>query len=328
MARPVKKGIDYFPLDVDVFENDKLFDVQSEFGPLGEVVYFRLLCLIYRKGYYFKFDSFEKLASIVVRSIGFRWADDRNVIVEIIKYLIKCRLFDSTLAEKNILTSRGIQERYKLATEKRKSGISEYSLLGGEVSTLENESFRDGNPTNKSKEKESKKNKIIHLTEVDTSVCACDEEHSPCEDMSVYRDDNTDYWCDEEQAQCEGVSVNQTETSGCAYDDEQAVADMFNDICRSLPKVLSLNSKRRHNIRRADKLIDGRFEEFFRRIENSDFLTGRVGSWSGGSFDWVLKPDNIMKILEGNYDNREKLVGNDHFTESDMEFLKTLGTVY
>lgn len=73
MARPKKKGLEYFPLDVDIFEDDKLFDVQNDYGPLGEIIYIRLLCLVYRNGYYYQFESLDKLAAMMIRSIGNRW---------------------------------------------------------------------------------------------------------------------------------------------------------------------------------------------------------------------------------------------------------------
>ena len=134
MARPRKKGLDYFPLDVNIFDDDKLFDVQNEFGPLGETVYLRLVCMVYKNGYYFKFDSIEKLAAMVIRSIGSRWVESKREIVEIIRFLIDCGLFSKRFANMNILTSKGIQLRFKLATERRRSGIIEYSLLdGGEM---------------------------------------------------------------------------------------------------------------------------------------------------------------------------------------------------
>ena len=38
----------------------------------------------------------------------------------------------------------------------------------------------------------------------------------------------------------------------------------------------------------------------FKQIDESDFLSGRSGDWSA-TFDWVMKPANMVKILEGNY---------------------------
>lgn len=137
MARPKKKGLDYFPLDTDIFTDDKLFDVQNEYGTLGEVIYLRLLCLVYKHGYYYQFDSKEKLAAMLIRSIGNRWINDKKTVIEVIDFLAKINLFSSELMQRNILTSRGVQERYLAATERRHSNIDEYSLL-------EKNNFKEG----------------------------------------------------------------------------------------------------------------------------------------------------------------------------------------
>ena len=55
MARPIKVNLDFFPFDVKFFADEKLDDVQNEYGPLGEAIYLRLLCFIYgNKGYYYE----------------------------------------------------------------------------------------------------------------------------------------------------------------------------------------------------------------------------------------------------------------------------------
>ena len=86
--------------------------------------------------------------------------------------------------------------------------------------------------------------------------------------------------------------------------DYQKIVSLFNQICVSLPKVEKLTENRKQRIKAADKELNGDFEGFFRKIEASDFLTGRKGDWCGCCFDWVFKPQNIVKIIEGNYDNK------------------------
>ena len=82
------------------------------------------------------------------------------------------------------------------------------------------------------------------------------------------------------------------------------VLDEFNSICQSLPKVKSINQTRRGRIDKAQaQLGDMTFTELFKRVEASDFLTGRVKSWRA-DFDWILKPEHLTKIIEGSYDNR------------------------
>ena len=105
-----------------------------------------------------------------------------------------------------------------------------------------------------------------------------------------------------------GKAIKDNKSSSTAVDGEQsydyqAVVDKFNSICKSLTKVKSLNDERRKAIKNAQKVLDGMtFDELFKKIELSDFLTGRSGKWSC-CFDWILKPTNLTKIVEGNYNN-------------------------
>ena len=82
------------------------------------------------------------------------------------------------------------------------------------------------------------------------------------------------------------------------------IMNLFNSVCVSLPKIRNLTELRKQKIRKANKELSGDFENFFKRIENSDFLTGKNGSWNGCNFDWIFKPQNLIKIIEGNYDNK------------------------
>lgn len=50
------------------------------------------------------------------------------------------------------------------------------------------------------------------------------------------------------------------------------------------------------------------FSNLFSYIEESDFLTGRNGCWMNCGFDWIFKQANFIKILEGNYENKEQSV--------------------
>lgn len=87
--------------------------------------------------------------------------------------------------------------------------------------------------------------------------------------------------------------------------DYNSVMEAFNKTCTSLPHIRGLNDQRRKAVRKAAEQVEkaGGFPALFAKVEASDFLTGRSGKWSCG-FDWILKPANLVKILEGNYDNR------------------------
>ena len=52
MARPNKTGLDYFPFDIDFFDDEKIMAISGEFGIKGEITTVKLLCAIYRNGYF------------------------------------------------------------------------------------------------------------------------------------------------------------------------------------------------------------------------------------------------------------------------------------
>ncbi len=61
MARPQKNGLDYFPLNVDIFEDEKIEAIAGEFGIKGELLVIKLLCAVYRKGYYVVWNDLLKM---------------------------------------------------------------------------------------------------------------------------------------------------------------------------------------------------------------------------------------------------------------------------
>lgn len=81
--------------------------------------------------------------------------------------------------------------------------------------------------------------------------------------------------------------------------------DEFNSICKSFSKVSKLTEKRKKAIKNLhDKNIN--LTELFKKSESSDFLTGRNGTWTGCSFDWLMNYNNAIKVIEGNYDNKRQ----------------------
>ena len=52
--------------------------------------------------------------------------------------------------------------------------------------------------------------------------------------------------------------------------------------------------------------IEG-WQHALKRAIDSDFLCGRTSkAWAGFSFDWMTKAANFTKLMEGNYDNRDR----------------------
>lgn len=84
----------------------------------------------------------------------------------------------------------------------------------------------------------------------------------------------------------------------------EAVMSAYNQLCPSLPRCMKLSDKRKRAIRARLKsgfTLDD-FEKAFTAAEKSDFLSGRKAEWKAG-FDWLLNENNLVKVLEGNYEN-------------------------
>lgn len=48
------------------------------------------------------------------------------------------------------------------------------------------------------------------------------------------------------------------------------------------------------------------FDRFFAAVSESDFLTGRSGGWGKCDLAWLMKRENFMKVVQGNYANKER----------------------
>lgn len=115
MARPQKRGIDYFSFDVGFFDDRKIRELRGKFGSDGITVYIYLLCLIYKEnGYYAELDDgFDYVASADLNM-------DSEKIGQIINFLCKRSLFDDKLfTSDKVLTSHGIQLRFQEAVKTR-----------------------------------------------------------------------------------------------------------------------------------------------------------------------------------------------------------------
>lgn len=115
MARPKKQGIDYFPLDVNFFSDVKIRKIARACGSQSTSILICLLCNIYKdNGYYILWD--EDLPFVIADSVGV----SEGAVKEVILKAIQVDFFDKDIYEKHkVLTSHGIQSRFKSAVYKR-----------------------------------------------------------------------------------------------------------------------------------------------------------------------------------------------------------------
>ena len=130
MARPIKQGLDYFPLDVDFFNDDKIQLIEAEFGIKGTYIAIRLLTKIYSEGYYYEWSADKCL--LLTKNIGAE-SDSNGLVNEVVNGLIRRGIFSNSVFNQfNILTSTGIQKRFLNAISRRtiipiiKEGAKEY----------------------------------------------------------------------------------------------------------------------------------------------------------------------------------------------------------
>ena len=85
----------------------------------------------------------------------------------------------------------------------------------------------------------------------------------------------------------------------------QQLADRYNAICTNLPRVVRLTDKRRRAVRLIhDKgYTPEQLDEAFRRAQASSFCAGQHDRHWKADFDWLLNENNLVKVLEGKYNN-------------------------
>lgn len=168
MARPQKNGLDYFPLDVDIDQDDKVALIEAQHGITGFAIVIKLLMKIYKNSYFYEWTEKEQLL------FSKRVNVDINQVNVVINDCVKWGLFeDNLLKTHKILTSKGIQRRYlEAAGRRQKVEMSkEYLLLDKDIVNVYKNlvivNINDGsevvnvdiNPQSKVKESKVKKSK-------------------------------------------------------------------------------------------------------------------------------------------------------------------------
>jgi hypothetical protein len=154
MARPTKEGLDYFPLDVDIDQDDKVIIIIAKYGMQGFGILIKLLMAIYKNGYSYQWTEKEQII------FSSRVNVDINLINDVVNDCIKWGLFNENIYnEYGVLTSKGIQERYLLAASRRVNiTINEdIKLVSVDINTKLTE--KQPSKSTQSKRKEIKSNK-------------------------------------------------------------------------------------------------------------------------------------------------------------------------
>ena len=119
-------GINYFPIGVNFMEENAMEVIEAKYGIKGSAIVLKLLCKIYKEGYYIRWD--EEQCLIFANKAGREvQAAEVQGIIEIL--FIKGILDENSYQENGILTSESIQKVWLEATKRRKRELSELPYL-------------------------------------------------------------------------------------------------------------------------------------------------------------------------------------------------------
>ena len=119
-------GINYFPVGVNFMEENAMEVIEAKYGIKGSAIVLKLLCKIYKEGYFIRWD--EEQCLIFANKAGREvQAAEVQGIIEIL--FIKGILDRNSYLENEILTSANIQKVWMEATKRRKRELSELPYL-------------------------------------------------------------------------------------------------------------------------------------------------------------------------------------------------------
>ncbi len=115
-----------------------------------------------------------------------------------------------------------------------------------------------------------------------------------------------------EATQIEENAINEvTETKKADAVPYAKITELYHSICKSYPRIVKIEGTRKkavaarwHTYGGAEGALEV-FEQLFKKTEASLFLKGGNEKNWRADFDWIMKPSNMAKVLEGKYDNRK-----------------------
>ena len=119
-------GINYFPVGVNFMEENAMEVIEAKYGIKGSAIVLKLLCKIYKEGYFIRWD--EEQCLIFANKAGREvQAAEVQGIIEIL--FIKGILDRNSYLANGILTSANIQKIWMEATKRRKRDLKALPYL-------------------------------------------------------------------------------------------------------------------------------------------------------------------------------------------------------
>ena len=109
----------------------------------------------------------------------------------------------------------------------------------------------------------------------------------------------------ENENENEIVNIPKGSTEGKNEVDYESIVNLFHSICTELPRIQKLTEAREKAIKqRISEHSKEKVAEMIEIVGNSKFLNGENDKGWKADFDWLFKPSNFIKVIEGNYSNK------------------------
>ena len=288
----------YFQHDYNARNDPKLQEVMIKYGLAGIGAFWCIVEMLYEQ------DGTLPITSI--SSIAYTLHSDEEMIKNIVckMDLFECnkKFFWSRSVQKRLGITNEISDIRRKAAEKRWKSNKKNETNAMQAECKSNAKAQNNNAnamqaeckSNAIKEKKIKEKKIKEDYK---------EEGSSLRSEPLSTGDV--------DAQAEETKVEFVKSEEEIYLDDfcRKVADYFNEKMqgKEITKIRQLTSARKASIKA--RLKESSEAEVFAAIDKtseSDFLNGCGNRGFKASFDWLFRPRNYIKVLEGNYDNNRK----------------------
>lgn len=296
MARPARKGLAYFPKDVDFYQDEKIVDLALKYGPLGLTVFDVLLTLVYREGYYLELPL-SKVGQMIVRTVGESWfrktgMSATDLSVEVILYCAEIGLINAPLVRQNVITSVAIQTRYAAVTRRNKVNLTKYWLL-------------DNRKVDEALESAPKNGVSVAETRVSDAKTPVSVAEMPQSKVNKRKENISTVSAGVSVTETPELSTESTVPTG-TDDADGKVGYIIEEYRRLLPSLPppEKDAKLMVNLFNVDRPLAD-YTAVFERAASSRFLSEPKSGWQC-NIGWLTDPANMDKVLAGKYDDYKK----------------------
>ena len=285
---------DWFRHDVDAHNDIKIRRLLRDKGLSALGLYWYLVEFLYQNGGSMPDSKIREEVDFI--------AESEDELEDLKEY--------GLLSENNgIWTSQRVVSEIAFHEERRKK-LRQNGMKGGRPpKTKENQDITKENQLD-SKQNQEKPNhnqtKASKSTITETYTSKKDNSSSVFTPEELQKESEADFGSDSDENKDKNKS--ETDLFGEVIDENEDrtpykhIAFKWNEICgKYKPKVrFPFTEKRQKEVRDRWKEYGDEIIEAFGKIASSDFLK----DWQGCTFDWCFKENNMVKIIEGNYNSK------------------------